>query len=60
MGKKTWLRRELLYHGNSSSATPMEEVCGPHTMLKNKPHYFGQIRTLDHSQRMNISADPRN
>ena len=32
-------RWELLYHGNPSAATPMEEVCGPQgeTILKNKP-----------------------
>ena len=26
-------RWELLYHGNPSTATPMEEVCGPHRKL---------------------------
>ena len=39
--------RELLYHGNPSAATPIEEVCGPRggggggggrLCLKNKPH----------------------
>ena len=38
------IRMRVLYHGNPSDATPMEEVCGPRqgrlSLLKNKPHLF--------------------
>ena len=43
---------ELLYHGNPSTATLMEEVCGPQRRLD-------QIRPLHHSQPLNFSAHNR-